>query len=197
MALIHNIKEIIQKFIIEKYFEYLDRENIILIKNEELKNVIGELYINNTKTIKLDVRNRLKNDMLDKYPSGTVENILLDIFQDHDLNITKLVGEISNYQSRNFVEKEYIISKSIGINIQINNGFCEIISIKPECPNMASVVDYKYLYSINDELLNGDKETILSIIKKHIDKDKDPSNLQNTDDYATQKIKLGLYYIRE
>lgn len=197
MALIHNIKEIIQKFIIEKYFEYLDRENIILIKNEELKNVIGELYINNTKTIKLDVRNRLKNDMLDKYPSGSVENILLDIFQDHDLNITKLVGEISNYQSRNFVEKEYIISKSIGINIQINNGFCEIISIKPECPNMASVVDYKYLYSINDELLNGDKETILSIIKKHIDKDKDPSNLQNTDDYATQKIKLGLYYIRE
>ena len=197
MSLIHNIKEIVKDFIIEKYFEYLETENIILIKTEDLKQVIGELYINNAKNVKAEVRRRLKTEMGEEYPNGSVENILLDIFQDRELNINRLVGEISKFQERNFIERDYSLSnnsnnKSLGLNIQIVNGFCEIVSVKPEFPNMEGVEDYKYLYSINGDELRGIKEEIISTIKNHINNgDKEGSK------EGSNAIKLGLYYLRE
>ena len=160
MALIHNIKEIVKDFIIEKYFEYLETENIILIKTEDLKQVIGELYINNAKNVKAEVRRRLKTEMGEEYPNGSVENILLDIFQDRELNINRLVGEIRKFQESNFIERDYSLAnnsnnKSLGLNIQIVNGFCEIVSVKPEFSNMKGVEDYKYLYSIKLDFYYG------------------------------------------
>ena len=197
MALIHNIKEIVKDFIIEKYFEYLDTKNIILIKSNDLKQIIGDLYINNTKSVKAEVRCRLKAEMGQEYPSGSVENILLDIFQDSELNINRLVGEISKFQDSNYIERDYYLSndsnnsKSLGLNIQIVKGYYEIVSVKPEFPNMEGVDKYKYLYSINGDELKGMKEEIISTIKNHINSCKENSKEGCND------IKLGLYYLRE
>ena len=56
------------------------------------------------KNIKQYVRNSLKESMKHDYPSGVVENILLDIFQDRDINIMKLTKIIEDYQKSNYFE---------------------------------------------------------------------------------------------
>lgn len=192
MALIYNIKEIMKDSIIKKYFEYLDQEKIILIETEDLRPRMEELYMNNSKTVKSEVRRRLKEDMGDEYPSASVENILLDIFQDRVLNVNRLVDEITKYQERNFLERDYSPgAKSLGINIQITNNVCEIVDVKPGFPNMESVKEYRYLYSINGDRLYGDKESIVSTIRRHMD-----NSIGDSDSVSDSVFKLGLYCLK-
>ena len=47
MSIANKIKEIILEFIKEKYFNYLEINNFLLINNDSLKDIITEFYNNN------------------------------------------------------------------------------------------------------------------------------------------------------
>ena len=188
MSIINKIKEIIQEFIIEKYFDYLDKENILFIKND-LHGIVDTVYCNNIKSLKTVIRERLRANMESEYPSGSIENILLDIFQDRKINVNRLVDEIKKYQKDNFIELERYTGDAnigIGLNLEIDGSFCKILSIKSGALNMEIIKKYKYIYSINDIILNEggsenseNSENIINILRENIK--------------GQSTVKLGLY----
>lgn len=173
MSLINDIEEIIKEFITEKYFEYLDNNNLLIIIDEQINDIIETFYSDNTKILKTIIREKLKAKMGEEYPAASVENIILDIFQDYKFNINKIVMNIKKYQDDNFIE----INKSIGIdglglNISIDGSYCLINNIKSnfiETENAKKDIinNYKYIYSINDNILDKANKNI-DILKENI-----------------------------
>tara|TARA_R110002072_G_scaffold5197_6_gene34434 strand:- start:2300 stop:2872 length:573 start_codon:yes stop_codon:yes gene_type:complete len=176
MSISNRIKEIIMDFIKEKYFDYLDDNNILLINNDNLKRIISNFYNNNTKELKNNIRNTLKKELASEYPSMTIENTLFDIFQDKSLNINRIILEIENYQnsiSKNTQLK--VFENNLGIKLNIND-HVEIISA--ENPDKSSnnqdeiyniINNYKYIYSINNkELSNLDTNIKISTVKEFV-----------------------------
>ena len=176
MSISNRIKEIIMDFIKEKYFDYLDDNNNLLINNDNLKRIISNFYNNNTKELKNNIRNTLKKELASEYPSMTIENTLFDIFQDKSLNINRIILEIENYQnsiSKNTQLK--VFENNLGIKLNIND-HVEIISA--ENPDKSSnnqdeiyniINNYKYIYSINNkELSNLDTNIKISTVKEFV-----------------------------
>ena len=191
MSLINNIQEIIKEFIIEKYFNYLEEENILLIKNSELKEIIFDLYSNNNKNLKSIIREKLKTEMGNDYPGATIENIIFDIFQDYKINIDRITSEILKYQNSNYFEiKKNISENGLGLNIQIDGSFCQINGVKKEicekeiCEKeiFDTIKKYKYLYSINNLILNESNDMV-ACLKQNIIKN--------------SIITLGLYQLND
>ena len=165
--LILEIKELIEKFIYDMYLEYLNNNNILFVKSENIKTIISELYTENIKNIKTYVRNSLKASMHDEYPSGSVENILLDIFQDRDINIIKLAKVIDDYQNNNYFEIEKsIYNKQLGMSIVIDGSFCKIGVVKDDSSleDKEIIEKYMYIYSIDNFILN-EQPNIIECIK--------------------------------
>lgn len=163
--LIIEIKDLIEKYIYSMYESYLIDNNLLLIKTNSIKNIITKMYTENSKNIKHYVRQYLKEKMLSDYPGGTVENILLDIFQDRDTNITKLTKIIDDYQNSNFFVIEKIVNNNqLGMSIKFDGSFCEIGIIKDNFPNKNIIEKYKYLYSINNTILS-EQNDVIAVIK--------------------------------
>lgn len=187
MIIIEEIKEIIYKYIEEEYQKHLKSNNLLLIKDENLNKIITNLYDNNIKNIKKKIREDLKNKYKDKYPSGSVENVLLDFFQDKNLNINKTCDELRIIQNNNYIElKIPIINNSLNLNISIINSYIIINSAnKNNIENYDTLYEtvnkYKFIYSINDKILDDyiDSDKI-KIIKEEINNQ--------------EEIKIGLYY---
>lgn len=182
MSLIEKIKNIIEKYIKDRYFEYLNENNLLFINSDKLNDIISNFYSNNIKKIKTHIRNTLKNEMGHEYPSGTIENILLDIFQDSDLNINILTKEIQEFQNENYMK--FIVNNDsskngLGLQIDIEDNFCIIKNVKDFFYDK-NILNYKYLYSINDNILhniNDLKNNIQNIIKSNINN----SNINNSE----------------
>tara|TARA_B100001094_G_C17662213_1_gene544780 strand:- start:75 stop:581 length:507 start_codon:yes stop_codon:yes gene_type:complete len=162
------------------YKEYLTNNNLLLIKQENIKSIITEMYTENSKNIKTYVRNSLKKSMNDEYPSGTIENILLDIFQDRDTNIIKLTKIIDDYQNNNYFEIEKPINNNqLGMSIKFDGSFCEIGIVKDTDFLHKDIIEkYMYLYSINKYILN-EQPDVINFIKT--------LTAENT------KVNLGVY----
>ena len=160
--LILEIKKLIEDFVYNMYQDYLRTNNIILIKQDNIKTIISDMYTDNSKNIKQYVRTSLKKSMNDNYPGGTVENILLDIFQDRDNNITKLTKIIDDYQNNNYFEIEKPISNNqLGMSIKFDGSFCEIGIVKDETFKDKDLIEkYVYLYSIDKYILNEQPDVI-------------------------------------
>ena len=92
---INDIKTIIFNFLENEYKSYLNENKILCIKENKLNEIIKDLYNNNTKNIKNIIRNTMKNKYKDNYKSASIEQIILDIFQDKDNNIQVIVNEIN------------------------------------------------------------------------------------------------------
>ena len=176
MSISHRIKEIIMDFIKEKYFNYLDDNNILLIDADNIKEIITDFYTSNTKELKNNIRNTLKKELGSEYPSMTIENTLFDIFEDTSLNIKRIILEIENYQ--NSISKKLqlkVFDNNLGIKLNINN-YVEIISA--ENPNKDSnyqndiynnINEYNYIHSINNiELSSLNTITKISTIKDFV-----------------------------
>tara|TARA_A100001015_G_scaffold311782_2_gene415697 strand:- start:3713 stop:4276 length:564 start_codon:yes stop_codon:yes gene_type:complete len=186
MVLINKIKSIIINYSTEKYFHYINSNNLLLVKDKDLKSIITDIYNNNVKDIKSSIRTTLKDEMLDNYPSATIENIIFDIFQDNSYNIDVLYNKILLYQNENYFEIEKEYNNSLGIKIYIDNNFCVIQDIKDDFPEKDTVIKYKYLYSINDNILNLNPNldsNLSTIIKETIDNGNNNS------------VKLGFYLL--
>ena len=190
MNLTEEIKSLIFDYIDEEYKKYLKSNGILLIKKENINKVINNLYDNNNKNIKSLIRKSLKEKYMNDYPSGTVENMIFDIFQDKDLNINKITDELNFIQKKNYKELEIpIINNSLNLNISIVGNYIIINSVNKskieehkELYNMIN--EYKFIYSINDTILEElNNEEKIKKIKEEI-KDKD-------------HIKVALYYLKE
>jgi hypothetical protein len=189
MNIIEEVKTILFDFIKEKYHNYLNENRILLIKDENIDEVIEEFYKNNDKKIKSLVRETLKEKYNEKYPSATVENILLDIFQDSEFNIKKIADEIKLSQKINQKELDLpIINNSLNLNISIIENFVIINStnnkkIETHDELYETINQYKFLYSINNTILHEieNSEKIKRI----------KSEIENK-----ESIKICVYYLK-
>ena len=189
MSISHNIKEIIFKFINNEYQNYLKNHNILLIKNENMTTIINNFYEENKNNLKTIIRRDLKELYKENYPSASIENIILDIFQDKDLNITKTANELLYIQDKNLHSLEIpIINDSLNLNISFINNYIIINSTNPKNIKTSleiyeKINNYKFLYAIEDIILEEiDNKEKINIIKKLI-------NNKN-------KINITLYYLK-
>jgi len=182
MNLINDIKIIINNYIHNYYTNYLKQNNILKIPDDELLNILKNIYETNCKELKSVIRNNLKEKYKNDYPSGSIENIILDIFQDKDLSIKKIKQEIIYNQNNNNCNISLpIYNNSLNMNINIIDNFVLINSIDREkhFDEDCNIVErYKFIYSINNiilEKLNYDEK--INLIQK-LTKENDTLDLQ-------------------
>ena len=187
---IEDIKLIIQNFIETEYKKYLFDEQILTIDNTKLKDIISQIYDNNIKTIKKEIRDQLKERYQDEYSSLKVENIILDIFNNKTDNIEKLVKEILFIQNLNlkFVTIP-IINNSLNLNISLIDNYLVINSTNIKSIDLHQDIyneidEYKFLYQVNDKIIQDYANTEkINIIKNEI--------LNKTE------CKIGIYYKKQ
>ena len=135
MSLQEKIKNIIFYFIKKQYNNYLKLNKIKYIPDDNLNNVVNNLYNTKRKEIKQFIRACLKEMMGKNYPGALVENIIYDIFQDEGLAKNRVILEISNYQqclkNKNMnthnQNVNLLVDKKYGIGISLDFSFRDII----------------------------------------------------------------------
>ena len=191
MSLTSDITNIISKFITEKYQNYLQEYNILLIKDENINTIIIKFYEENKNSLKNIIRSELKEKYKENYPSSSIENIILDIFQDKEFNVKKTVTEILYIQNNNLHKLDIpIINNSLNLNISITNNYIIINSTNPkniktieEIEIYEKISKYKFLYAIEDVILEEiDNEEKINTIK----------NLINN----KNKINITVYHLK-
>ncbi len=195
MKLINSIKNIIYNYIENKYNNYLYTNSILLIEEENIYNIVEEFYEKNIKELKKHIREKLKEqynlENID-YPSASVENILLDIFQDKEFGISKISDELKYLQKINTYNARLpIINNSLNLNINIENNYIIInnindITIKNnKFKDIYNTVNkYKFLHKVDKYNLDKyNNEEKIKIIK---------DSVLNKDEIAVE-----LYYLKK
>ena len=104
MSLQKNIRDLIHFYVKTNYEAHLSEKNIKIIPEDEIDEVIKNLYDDRKKHIQEFILESLKTlyvDKKDEYPGdSTVKNILLNIFQDDELCKTRLSSEIKLHQQK-------------------------------------------------------------------------------------------------
>jgi len=175
-TIIESIKSYVYNIVEEEYKKYLQSNKLLTLDRKLLIKVADDFYSNNSKTIKSNIRENLKAQYKEEYNSVMIENILLDLFQERELNIIKITNEIISIQEKNLKQFTIpIVNNSLNLNISLVDGYIVINSTNPK--NIEGYYDvykalnnYKFLYSINNELLQNypDNEKI-NVIKKNIE----------------------------
>jgi len=189
--ILETIKISIYTIIEDEYKNYLETHKLLLIEKKELEKVVSDYYSTNSKAIKSKIRELLKEKFAHDYNSSLVENILLDIFQEKDINIIKIVNELEALQNKNL--KEFVlplINKSLNLNISLIDNYVIINSTNPKAITehtslYENISNYKFIYSINNDLLhNYENNEKINIIKKHLE--------ENT----TNTVTIQCYYLK-
>ena len=196
MNIVDEIKEIAFNYIENSYQNYLHNNNLLLIKEENLSTIINEIYNNESKELKHAIRSKLKEKHKENYPSASVENIILDIFQDTTFNIQKTIDEIAFIQKKNLkILTIPLINQSLNLNISLIDNFVVINSIKSKAnietytlELYAIIENYKFLYSINNIILNEvENNEKINTIKNIIEEQKKVNK---------NEINIELYYLK-
>jgi hypothetical protein len=189
--IIDTIKNCIFTLIEEEYKNYLISNNILLIEDSKLLQIVTEFYNSNIKNIKSKIRETLREKYCDDYSSGLVENILLDIFQEKTINITKIINELTTIQKKNLAQFTLpLINNSLNLNISLVDNYVIINSVNPKNIELHkelydSISKYKFLYSINSILLhNYNNEEKINIIK------------QTLSIIHTNEVTIQCYYLK-
>ena len=98
LTLPNMVKDIVFFYIKHYYDKYLKKNNITILSESEINNFISENYVNKQNKIKKYIRDSLKKNLGNEYNTITVENLLLEIFNDDDLAQERLRLEIKVYQ---------------------------------------------------------------------------------------------------
>ena len=97
------IKNITFHFIKIHYNKYLEDNHLKKIPENDLENVINNLYDDKQKDLKKYIRGTMRKNFPDYNTNFTLktstEEILLEIFDDPDYAKSRLVLEIKNYQN--------------------------------------------------------------------------------------------------
>lgn len=196
MNIVDEIKTIAFNYIENSYQNYLHNNNLLLIKEEKLSNVINEIYNNESKELKQTIRSKLKEKHKEAYPNASVENIILDIFQDKTFNIQKTIDEIAFIQKKNIkILTIPLINQSLNLNISLIDNFVLINSIKSKANietytlELYNIIEnYKFLYSINDTILNEvENDEKINTIKNIIEEQKKENK---------NEINIEIYYLK-
>lgn len=186
---IYDIKNILLEYLKNEYKQYLKYNKILCLKKSNIHEVVSLFYKDNLKDLKTKIRRQMKEKYKNNYPSGSIENIILDLFQDSEGNIQKVINEINYIQDKNFLYLELpIINESLNLNISNEGGYIIINHIKDMNNSNLNeiykeIIKYKFIYSINNKILDDFKEDEkIDIIKNEIKN--------------TKTIKLGVYYLK-
>jgi hypothetical protein len=189
--ILESIKSCVFNIIEDEYKNYLQSKKLLTLERSLLISVINDYYTNNSKSIKSKIREHLKQLYKDEYNSAMIENILLDIFQDSELNIIKITNEIILIQENNMQQFTIpIVNNSLNLNISLVDGYIIINCTNPKNIEGYNEVyekinNYKFLYSINNDLLHkySDNEKV-NIIKNNIEASK-------------ENITIVCYYLKQ
>uniref|UniRef100_A0A6C0BUF8 Uncharacterized protein n=1 Tax=viral metagenome TaxID=1070528 RepID=A0A6C0BUF8_9ZZZZ len=107
MSLQKNIKDLIYFYVKTNYDNYLKENKIQYIENSKIENVISELFESRKDHIKIFIKESLKKVLKDEYPGDqTIQNILLNIFQDEEYCKNRLTVEIKLHQQKQLGQKQ-------------------------------------------------------------------------------------------
>tara|TARA_Y100000816_G_scaffold80916_1_gene55318 strand:+ start:5053 stop:5643 length:591 start_codon:yes stop_codon:yes gene_type:complete len=186
---INDIKTILFDYLKHEYKKYLNNNKILCIKKSNIHKIIETFYIDNIKDLKTEIRRQMREKYKNDYPCGTIENIILDLFQDSDSNIEKVVNEINYIQDKNYLNLEIpIINESLNLNISNKDGYIIINHVKDTLESNIkeiynTITKYKFIYSINNKILDDfNEDEKINIIKNEIKN--------------TKNINLGVYYLK-
>lgn len=182
MTTANLIKKIIYEFIQDEYKKYLLKNKCLIIDPDKLYNTLNNLYEENIKILKTNIREQLKETK--NISKLSIENLILEIFSEKEENINNLKDEIILMQNHNMRElKIPVLNNSLNISINIYESFIKInkVNIKnienyDEIYNIIN--DYEFIYSINDIILEKiENESKIDEIKSII-KDKEEANIK-------------------
>jgi hypothetical protein len=98
----NTIKNIVFYYIKTHYNDYLSRNNLQFIEDNELPTVINNLYDTNSLDLKKYIRGTMRKNFPDYDRNFTLktstEEIILEMFEDPEYSKNRLVLEIQNYQ---------------------------------------------------------------------------------------------------
>jgi uncharacterized protein YdiU (UPF0061 family) len=176
LNILESIKSCVFNIIEDEYKNYLQSHKLLTLQRSTLVSIMEEYYSNNSKSIKAKIREHMKTLCGEEYNSAMIENILLDLFQERELNIIKITTEIISIQEKNMQQFTIpLVNNSLNLNISLVDGYIIINSTNPKniegyCELYETINNYKFLYSINNDLIQdySDDEKI-NIIKKNIE----------------------------
>lgn len=191
MILTDKIKNIIFDITDDEYKTYLKDNKLLFIQEEQIETVINSLYDNNIKNIKTKIRTQLKEKYAEEYPSSSIEQLILEIFQDRKFNINKITEEIRFIQKKNYTTFLIpIINGSLNLNISIMDNYIVINAVNTkniEDQNLkelyAKIDKYKFISGINEISLEEYPTS------EKITKLKEEINGKN-------EVRLNLYYLK-
>jgi flagellar basal body-associated protein FliL len=93
------VKDVTYFYIKYFYEQELEKTKQKKLLENELHNLINNLYIEKSLDLKKYIRETLKENLKDQYSSFSVENILLEMFADPELSKHRVFLEIINYQN--------------------------------------------------------------------------------------------------
>jgi hypothetical protein len=191
LTILESIKSCIFNIIEDEYKNYLQSHKLLTLERDTLLSVIEDYYATNSKSIKSKIRTHLKTLYSEEYNSASVENMLLELFQDHELTIIKITNEITEIQKKNMQQFTLpLVNNSLNLNISLVDGYIIINCSNPKNIEgynelYESINKYKFLYSINNDLIqNYSDDEKINVIKKNIELCKD-------------NITITCYYLKQ
>jgi hypothetical protein len=95
-----NLVKDVTYFYIKYYYDKeLETTNSQKLTEENLKSLIDNLYNQKANDLKKYIRDTLKENLKETYSSFTVENILLEMFNDPEYSKHRVFLEIMEYQN--------------------------------------------------------------------------------------------------
>lgn len=101
-TLANMIKDITFHYIKFFYEKELDNRNVNKLLDTDVSILVNSLYETKTDNLKKYIRDTLKENLKENYPKLQVNMILLEMFQDTDYAIKRVINEIVNYQNLKF-----------------------------------------------------------------------------------------------
>lgn len=96
------IKDITFHYIKFFYNKELDNRKVDRLLDSDVSTLVNDLYETKSDNLKKYIRDTLKDNLKENYPKLQVNMILLEMFQDTDYAIQRVINEIVNYQNLKF-----------------------------------------------------------------------------------------------
>lgn len=93
------VKDVTYFYIKHFYEQELEKTKQTKLSELELKNLISHLYLEKSSDLKKYIRDTLKENLKESYSSFSVENILLEMFNDPEYSKHRVFLEIIDYQN--------------------------------------------------------------------------------------------------